>query len=40
MTPPSVPAAKLSSGGKKASFSIGLGELLSLDEGLVLEISW
>jgi hypothetical protein len=40
MTPPSVPAAKLSSGGKKASFSIGIGELLSLNEGLALEISW
>jgi hypothetical protein len=40
ITPASVPAAKLSSSGKKASFSIGLGELLSLDDGLALEISW
>jgi hypothetical protein len=38
--PASVPAAKLVSSGKKASFSISMGELLSLKEGLVLEIRW
>jgi hypothetical protein len=38
--PASVPAAKLVSGGKKASFSISMGELLSLKGGLVLEIRW
>ena len=37
---PSVPAAKLASNGKKASFSIGMGELLSLKDGAVLEIKW
>jgi len=40
MIPASVPAAKLVSGGKKVSFSIGMGELLSLNEGLVLEIRY
>ena len=40
MIPASIPAAKLVSNGKKASFSIGMGELLSLKEGLVLEIRW
>ncbi|MDR2923132.1 MAG: hypothetical protein LBU85_07315 [Treponema sp.] len=38
--PASIPAAKLVSNGKKASFSIGMGDLLSLNEGLVLEIRW
>jgi hypothetical protein len=37
---PSVPAAKLVSNGKKVSFSIGMGELVSMNEGLVLEIRW
>jgi len=37
---PSVPAAKLVSSGKKVSFSIGMGELLSLKDGLALEIRW
>jgi len=37
---PSVPAAKLISKGKKVSFSISMGDLLSLKEGLVLEIRW
>jgi len=40
MIPSSIPAAKLETKGKKASFSIGMGELLSLKEGLVLEIRW
>jgi hypothetical protein len=38
--PESIPAAKLVSKGKKASFTIGMGELLSMNEGLVLEIRW
>ena len=38
--PADVPAAKLISGGNKASFSIGMGELLSLKDGLALEIRW
>jgi hypothetical protein len=38
--PSPVPAAKLEAKGKKAVFSIGMGELLSLNEGLVLEIRW
>jgi len=37
---PQVPSAKLDPGGKKASFSIGMGELLNLKEGLALEIRW
>jgi len=37
---PSVPSAKLLSKGKKVSFSISMGELLSLKEGLALEIRW
>jgi len=40
MTPETVPAAKLETGGKKVSFSIGMGELLSLKEGLALEIRY
>jgi len=40
MIPETVPAAKLVSNGKKASFSIGMSELLSLKEGLGLEIRW
>jgi len=40
MIPASIPAAKLVSGGKKVSFSIGMGELFSLNEGLALEIRW
>jgi hypothetical protein len=40
MTPSSVPAAKLETKGKKVSFSIGLGELISLKDGLALEIRW
>jgi len=38
--PATVPAAKLVTSGKKASFSIGMGELLSMKEGLALEIRW
>ena len=37
---PSVPAAKLVSNGKKVSFTIGMGELLDLKDGLVLEVRW
>jgi hypothetical protein len=40
MIPASVPAAKPVSNGKKVSFSISMGELLSLKEGLGLEIRW
>jgi hypothetical protein len=40
MIPASVPAAKLVSNGKKVSFSIGMDELISLKEGLALEIRW
>jgi hypothetical protein len=40
MIPASVPAAKLVSNGKKVSFSISMGELLNLKEGLALEIRW
>jgi len=40
MIPETVPAAKLVSNGKKVSFSIGMGELLSLNEGVGLEIRW
>jgi hypothetical protein len=38
--PASVPTARLVSSGKKVFFSIGMGELLSLNDGLVLEIRW
>jgi hypothetical protein len=38
--PASIPAAKLVSNGKKVSFSISMGELLNLKEGLALEIRW
>ena len=38
--PASIPAAKLVSSGKKVSFSIGMDELLSLKDGVVLEIRW
>jgi hypothetical protein len=40
MIPVSVPAAKLVSNGKNVSFSVSIGELISLKEGLVLEIRW
>ena len=38
--PQSVPAARMVSQGKKVSFTIGTGELLNLENGLALEISW
>jgi hypothetical protein len=38
--PAAVPAAKVVSSGRKVSFHIGMGELLSLKEGLALEIRW
>jgi hypothetical protein len=38
--PETVSAAKLVSNGKKVSFSIGMGELLSLKDGVGLEIRW
>jgi hypothetical protein len=38
--PSPVPAAKLVTNVKKVSFSIGMGELLSLKEGLALEIRY
>jgi len=40
MIPSAIPAAKIEAKGKKATFSIGMAELLSLNEGLVLEIRW
>ena len=39
VSPPSA-AARTVSGGKKVSFAIEIGELLTLTEGLVLEINW
>ena len=38
--PASIPPAKLVSGGKKVSFTMDMGELLSLKDGLTLEIRW
>jgi hypothetical protein len=38
--PASVPATKLVSTGKKASFSMGMDDLLGLNDGLALEIRW
>jgi len=38
--PASIPSAKLISSGKKVSFTIGMGELLGMKEGLTLEIRW
>jgi len=40
VVPSSVPAARITSSGKKVSFTIGMGELLELNEGLTLEIVW
>jgi hypothetical protein len=40
VNPPSVPSARIVSQGKKVSFAIGLGELIGLDNGLVLEVNW
>jgi hypothetical protein len=40
VTPSSVPAARVVSRGKKVSFAIGMGDLLELDEGLAVEVSW
>jgi hypothetical protein len=39
VTPP-VPSARLVPQGKKVSFAIDVGELLTLENGLVIEISW
>ena len=38
--PTDIKAAKLVSQGKTVSFSIGLAELLALNEGLALEVTW
>jgi len=38
--PASIPAAKVISSGKKVSFSISMGELLGMKEGLALEIRY
>jgi len=38
--PQNVQGARMVSQGRKVSFAIGMGELLSLSEGLVLEIKW
>jgi len=38
--PAPIPAAKITTNGKNVSFSIGMGELLALNDGLVLEIRW
>jgi hypothetical protein len=40
LAPGDVPAARLVPAGKKVSFSIGTGELLSLPNGLQMEIVW
>ena len=40
MFPANVEGAKLVSHGKKVSFTIAMGEMLSLSEGLVLEMKW
>jgi len=40
ITPSSVSAARTASRGKKVSFTIGMGDLLELNEGLALEIVW
>ena len=40
MFPSNVQGARLVSQGRKVSFTIAMGELLALNEGLVLEISW
>ena len=37
---PSVQGARVVSQGRKVSFAIGIGDLLSLSEGLALEIRW
>ena len=38
--PASLPSARMVSSGKKVSFTAGMGDILSLDGGLDLEISW
>jgi len=38
--PPSVPAARTASRGKKVSFAIDMKDLLELNQGLILEITW
>ena len=40
VSPPSVPASRLISGGNKVSFTVDTGELLSSTDGLVLEFTW
>jgi hypothetical protein len=40
VSPPSVTAARIVPQGKKVSFAIGTGELVSLKDGLTLEIVW
>ena len=36
----SIPSARLSSQGRKASFTAGLGDLAGLSEGLIVEFKW
>jgi len=38
--PPAVPAARIVPQGKKVSFAMDMGELVSLKDGLILEIVW
>jgi len=38
--PPSAPAKNLITKGKKVSFSIEMGELVGLQDGLILDIAW
>ena len=38
--PASVPAARIVSSGTKASFSVSIGDLLSLKDGLAMEVRW
>jgi hypothetical protein len=40
LTPSSIPAARVVSGGKKVSFAMDMGNLLELNQGLALEIVW
>ena len=40
VTPPAVTAARIVPQGKKVSFAIGLGELVSLENGLSIEVAW
>ena len=40
LLPPSVTAARIVPQGRKVSFAIGMGDLIGLEDGLIVEVTW